>query len=115
MSLSKHLLSDVLARPKCSFDTDPPGKAGSAEIGTITWKGGGFILWMGKTGSRGPNGKLENGGQFKASLFLVHNKTEAEGNLLVCDSTGWARGTCRWENYIWLIQWPHCHLTKNLC
>lgn len=43
---------------------------------------------MGKTGSRGPNGKLENGGQFKASLFLVHNKTEAEGNLLVCDSTG---------------------------
>lgn len=84
MSLSKHLLSDVLARPKCSCDTDPPGEAGSAEIGTITWKGGRFILWMGKTGSRGSNGKLENGGQFKASLFLVHNKTEAEGNLLVC-------------------------------
>lgn len=65
-----HLLSDILARPECSCDTDPPVEAGSVEIWTLTWKGGGFDSgeWV-KQAVLVQTGNWKIGGQFNVTIF----------------------------------------------
>lgn len=65
-----HLLSDVLARPKCSCDTDPPGEAGSAQIRTLTWKGGGLRGEWVKQAAAVQTGNWKTGANLKLRLFF---------------------------------------------
>lgn len=76
-----HLLSDILARPECSCDTDPPGETGSTAMWTFTWKGSGLYSEWVKQAAAVQTGNWKMGPNLKLH-FLVHNKTEAQGNLL---------------------------------